>query len=150
MVEKSLRETMAAAHHFRPSDHNAMGVANLMTQVKQFRMLSIALSGSAFAGGRAHAGHRRHRPDEHHAGGRAAAHPRDRHREGAGRAPHHILIQFLAEAMAITGVGGVPALRWPTWSPPGGPHHVLQRLAKNAESADIRLLISPTRSSWPR
>ncbi len=33
----------------------------------------------AHAGGRADAGHRRHRPDEHHAGGRAAAHPRDRH-----------------------------------------------------------------------
>ncbi|MGA2217434.1 MAG: ABC transporter permease, partial [Terracidiphilus sp.] len=44
LVEKSLRETMAAAHHFRPSDHNAMGVANLMTQVKVFRLLSIALS----------------------------------------------------------------------------------------------------------
>src|SRR5260370_38279086 len=44
MVEKSLRETMAAAHHFRPSDHNAMGVANLMTQVKVFRLLSVALS----------------------------------------------------------------------------------------------------------
>src|ERR1039458_8888685 len=44
LVEKALRETMGAAHHFRPSDHNAMGVANLMSQVIVFRLLSIALS----------------------------------------------------------------------------------------------------------
>jgi len=43
LVEKSLRETMAAAHHFRPTDKRAMFVANLMTQLKQFHMLSIAL-----------------------------------------------------------------------------------------------------------
>ena len=36
MVEKALRETMAAAHHFRTSDHRAMGVANLMSQVMSF------------------------------------------------------------------------------------------------------------------
>jgi putative ABC transport system permease protein len=43
LVEKSLRETMAANHHFLPSDHNAIYVANLMTQLSQFRDLSIAL-----------------------------------------------------------------------------------------------------------
>src|ERR1700744_2171051 len=32
LVEKSLRETLAEAHHFKPSDHNAVFVANLMTQ----------------------------------------------------------------------------------------------------------------------
>jgi putative ABC transport system permease protein len=36
LAEKSLRETLGAAHHFRPSDHNAVYVANLMTQLKQF------------------------------------------------------------------------------------------------------------------
>ena len=87
LAEKSLRETLAAAHHFRPSDHNAIYVANLMTQLHQFSILSHRPAGAALAGGRAHAGHRRHRPDEHHAGGRAAAHPRDRHRKSAGRAP---------------------------------------------------------------
>jgi len=42
-VEKTLRETMAAAHHFRPTDKRAIFVANLMTQLHQFSMLSIAL-----------------------------------------------------------------------------------------------------------
>ena len=37
LIEKSLRETMGAAHHFRPTDHNAMYVANLMTQLHQLR-----------------------------------------------------------------------------------------------------------------
>jgi putative ABC transport system permease protein len=35
--------------------------------------------GSALPGGHSHAGNRRHRPHEHHAGLRAAAHPRNRH-----------------------------------------------------------------------
>ena len=45
---------------------------------------------SACAPGRLHAGHRRRRPDEHHAGQRAAAHPRNRRGKGSGRAaPSH-------------------------------------------------------------
>ncbi len=78
-IEKALRDTLAAAHHFTPADHDAIYVANLMTQLSQFRILSIALQVLLSHGGRAHAGHRRHRPDEHHAGGRAAAHARNRH-----------------------------------------------------------------------
>jgi putative ABC transport system permease protein len=63
-----------------------------------------------------------------------------------GARKRHILIQFLAEALAITGVGGVAASRWPIWSQcDGGPHYVLQRLAKNAESADIRSSSRPPR-----
>jgi putative ABC transport system permease protein len=34
LVEKAVRETMAAAHHFRPTDRNAVYVANLMTVLK--------------------------------------------------------------------------------------------------------------------
>src|SRR5580658_1233935 len=41
LVEKSLRETMGAAHHFLPSDHNAIFVANVMSQLEQFRTLSL-------------------------------------------------------------------------------------------------------------
>src|SRR6185437_17125500 len=44
MVEKAVRETLAAAHHFRPSDHNAVYVANLMSELKQFSILTIALN----------------------------------------------------------------------------------------------------------
>src|ERR1035441_1947569 len=43
LAEKNLRDSMGAAHHFRPSDHNAIYVANLMTQLHQFKILSIAL-----------------------------------------------------------------------------------------------------------
>ena len=42
-VERNLRDTLAAAHNFRPGDHNAVFVANLMQQLSQFRILSIAL-----------------------------------------------------------------------------------------------------------
>ena len=41
-IEKTLRETLAAAHHFRPSDHDAILVANLRTQLHQFEILTIA------------------------------------------------------------------------------------------------------------
>ena len=86
LIEKSLRETMGAAHHFRPSDHNAIYVANLMTQLAQFHILAIALQVLLSHGWCAHAGHCRHRPDEHYAGRRAAANPRDRRGKSAGRA----------------------------------------------------------------
>jgi putative ABC transport system permease protein len=43
LAEKTLRETLGAAHHFRPSDHEAVHVANLMTELHQFSILSIAL-----------------------------------------------------------------------------------------------------------
>src|ERR1039458_4803773 len=43
LAEKSLRETLAAAHHFNASDHNAVYVANLMTELHQFKILSLAL-----------------------------------------------------------------------------------------------------------
>ena len=43
IVEQAIRNTMAAAHNFRPSDHNAIFVANLMEQLKQFRMITLAL-----------------------------------------------------------------------------------------------------------
>ena len=62
-----------------PSDHNAIYVANIMTELHQFSILSMALAGPALLCRRAHARHRRHRPHEHHARRGAAAHPRNRH-----------------------------------------------------------------------
>jgi len=43
LIEKNLRQTLGAAHHFRPTDKRAIYVANILTQLKEFRMLSIAL-----------------------------------------------------------------------------------------------------------
>ena len=38
-----MRSSLGAAHHFRPSDHRAIYVANLMTELHQFSILSVAL-----------------------------------------------------------------------------------------------------------
>jgi putative ABC transport system permease protein len=144
LVEKSLRETMAAAHHFRPSDHNAMGVANLMTQVKVFRLLSIALSilltlVGALTLGIAGIGLMNIML--------VAVQQRTREigiEKALGARRHHILIQFLAEALAITGVGGAAGIVLAYLvSALVGRITFYSALAKNAESADIRLLISP-------
>jgi putative ABC transport system permease protein len=145
LVEKSLRETMGAAHRFRPSDHNAMFVANLMTQLHQFRILSIALQVllsmvGALTLGIAGIGLMNIML--------VAVQQRTREigiEKALGARRHHILVQFLAEAMAITGVGGVAGIglaylvsalvgRIPFYS----------AVAANAEKADIYLLISPS------
>ena len=145
LVEKSLRETLAAAHHFRPSDHDAVHVANLMTQLKQFRMLSIALQVllslvGALTLGIAGIGLMNIML--------VAVQQRTREigvEKALGAQKWHILTHFLAEAFAITGVGGVGGIglaylvsvlvgRIPFYS----------ALAKNAEKGDIYLLISPT------
>jgi len=145
LVEKSLRETLGAAHHFRPSDHDAVHVANLMTQLKQFRMLSIALQVllslvGALTLGIAGIGLMNIML--------VAVQQRTREigvEKALGAQKWHILTQFLAEAFAITGVGGIGGIglaylvsalvgRIPFYS----------ALAKNAEKGDIYLLISPT------
>src|ERR1700676_3515178 len=101
---------MASAHHFPPLDHNAMGVANLMTQVKVFRMLSIALSilltlVGALTLGIAGIGLMNIML--------VAVQQRTREigiEKALGARRHHILVQFLAEALAITCVGGAAGI----------------------------------------
>ena len=68
-----------------------------------------------------------------------------------GARRRHILLQFLAEAMAITGVGGVAASRLAYLiSALVGRITFYSALAQHAEAADIRLLISPASVVWPR
>jgi putative ABC transport system permease protein len=56
----------------------------------------------------------------------------------------HILLQFLAEAMAITGVGGLGGIALAYLiSMMVGRITFYSALAKNASAADIQLLISP-------
>jgi putative ABC transport system permease protein len=135
---------MAAAHHFRPSDHNAMGVANLMTQVKVFRLLSIALSilltlVGALTLGIAGIGLMNIML--------VAVQQRTREigiEKALGARRRHILLQFLAEAMAITGVGGATGIALAYLiSAMVGRITFYSALAQHAENADIRLLISP-------
>ncbi len=144
LVEKALRESLGAAHHFRPSDRNAVFVANLMTQLAQFRILSIALQVllslvGALTLGIAGIGLMNIML--------VAVQQRTREigiEKALGAQRRHILVQFLAEAMAITGVGGISGIalaylisvlvgRIPFYS----------MLAKNAQDADIHLIISP-------
>jgi putative ABC transport system permease protein len=143
-VEKSLRETLAAAHHFRPSDHNAIFVANLMTQLSQFRDLSIALQVllslvGALTLGIAGIGLMNIML--------VAVQQRTREigvEKALGARKHHILVQFLAEALAITAVGGAAGIALAYLvSAMVGRITFYSAVATNAQDADIRLLISP-------
>ena len=145
LAEKSLRETMAAAHHFRPADHNAIHVNNMMTQLHQFRVLSIALQVllsmvGALTLGIAGIGLMNIML--------VAVQQRTREigiEKALGARRHHILIQFLAEAMAITTVGGVAGIALAYLvSAMVGRITFYSAMAQNADAGDIRLLISPT------
>jgi putative ABC transport system permease protein len=145
MAEKSLRQTFAAAHHFRTSDHNAIYVANLMTELHQFKLLSIALQillslVGALTLGIAGIGLMNIML--------VAVQQRTREigvEKALGARRKHILLQFLSEAMAITSVGGAAGIGLAYLiSAMVGRITFYSALAKNADAADIRLLISPT------
>jgi putative ABC transport system permease protein len=144
LIEQNLRVTLGAAHHFRPSDHNAIYVANLMTELSQFKILSLALQVllalvGALTLGIAGIGLMNI----------MLVSVQQRTREigvekALGAHKRHILAQFLSEALVITGVGGVAGIglaylvsicvgRIPFYS----------EMALHAEDADIRLIISP-------
>jgi putative ABC transport system permease protein len=144
LAEKAVRETMAAAHHFRASDRNAVYVANLMTELHQFHILSLALQVllslvGALTLGIAGIGLMNIML--------VAVQQRTREigvEKALGARRRHILLQFLAEAMAITSVGGALGIALAfVVSTLVGRITFYSALAKNAEAADIRLLISP-------
>jgi putative ABC transport system permease protein len=144
LAEKALRETLAAAHHFVPSDHNAVYVANLMTELHQFKVLSLALNVLlSFVGaltlGIAGIGLMNIML--------VAVQQRTREigvEKALGAQRKHILLQFLAEAMAITGVGGACGIALAYLiSALVGRITFYSALAQHAEAADIRLIISP-------
>lgn len=144
IAEQNLRNVLGSAHHFRPSDHNAIYVANLMTELHQFSILSLALQVllslvGALTLGIAGIGLMNIML--------VAVQQRTREigvEKALGARKRHILTQFLAEAMVITGIGGVAGIglaylisvlvgRIPFYS----------ELALHAQDADIQLLISP-------
>jgi putative ABC transport system permease protein len=144
LAEKTLRETLGAAHHFRPSDHEAVHVANLMTELHQFSILSIALQVllslvGALTLGIAGIGLMNIML--------VAVQQRTREigiEKALGARRRHILTQFLAEALAITSVGGIAGIALAYLvSLMVGRITFYSALAKNAEAADIRLIISP-------
>ncbi len=144
LVEQNMRSTLGAAHHFRTTDHNAIYVANLMTELHQFSILTLALQVllslvGALTLGIAGIGLMNIML--------VAVQQRTREigvEKALGARKRHILLQFLSEAMVITGVGGFAGIslaylvsilvgRIPFYS----------ELALHAEDADIRLIISP-------
>ena len=144
LIEQKLRETMAAQHHFRPTDKRAIFVANLMTQLEQFHMLSVALEVllalvGALTLGIAGIGLMNIML--------VAVQQRTREigiEKALGAQRRHILTQFLAEALAITGVGGALGIALAYLiSVSVGRITFYSALAKNAADADIQLLISP-------
>jgi len=144
-VERNLRNTLAAAHHFRPTDHNAIYVANLMEQLSQFRILSIALQVllamvGALTLGIAGIGLMNIMF--------VAVQQRTREigiEKALGAQKRHILTQFLAEAFVITGVGGaLGIILAEVVSIAVGRITFYSAIANHAEDADIYLRISPT------
>lgn len=144
-VERNLRNTLAAAHHFQPSDHRAIFVENLMEQLSQFRILSVALQVllaivGALTLGIAGIGLMNI----------MLVSVQQRTREigiekALGARRRHILTQFLAEAFVITAVGGIAGIILAELvSVCVGRIRFYSNIAANADKADIYLLISPT------
>jgi len=143
-IEKTIRENLAAEHHFRPTDQDAVHIANLRSQLHQFQILSIALQVLLALVGTLTLGI---------AGVGlmnimlVAVQQRTREigvEKALGARRHHIIVQFLAEAMTITGVGGFGGIGLAYLiSVAVGRITFYSAIAKNATDADIRLIISP-------
>jgi len=143
-VERALRNELGAAHGFRPTDRNAVFVANIMEQLSQFRIISIGLQALLLFIGVLTLGI---------AGiglmNIMLVSVQQRTREigvekALGARKRHILFQFLAEALVITGVGGLGGILLAfTVSKVVGGITFYSAIATNASAADIYLLISP-------
>jgi putative ABC transport system permease protein len=143
-VEHALRNEMAAAHQFRPSDRNAVYVANIMEHLAQFRIVTIGLQAlllfiGALTLGIAGIGLMNI----------MLVSVQQRTREigvekALGARKRHILFQFLAEAVVISSIGGVGgvALAFAV-SKIVGSVTLYSAIATGGEAADIHLLISP-------
>jgi putative ABC transport system permease protein len=143
-LEQSARAVLATEHKFNPTDRRAVRVFNLMEQVHQFEVITIGLKillgfiGTLTLG----------------IGGVGLMNimlvsVTQRTREigvekALGARRGHILLQFLAEALTITFMGGVLGIILAyVVSVSVGRLTVYSAMAKNAEAGDIRLIIAP-------
>ncbi len=144
MVEQALRKTLAAAHNYRPTDRRAVFVANIMEQLTQFRIISFGLQVlllfiGALTLGIAGIGLMNI----------MLVSVQQRTREigvekALGARKRHILLQFLAEALVISGIGGAGGIALAyTVAKVVGKITFYSALASNADAGDIHLIISP-------
>ena len=143
-VEQALRKTLAAAHNFRPTDRRAIFVANIMEQLTQFRIISLGLQVLLLFIGVLTLGI---------AGiglmNIMLVSVQQRTREigvekALGARKRHILLQFLAEALVISGVGGLGGIALAyAIAKVVGKITFYSALASNADAGDIHLIISP-------
>ena len=143
-IEQSVRYLMAAQHKFNPADRRAMYVFNLMEQVHQFEIITLGLKILLAFIGTLTLG----------IGGVGLMNimlvsVTQRTREigvekALGARRRYIFLQFLAEALTITFIGGLfgiilaYAVAFSV-----GRLTLYSAMAKHAEAGDIRLVINP-------
>jgi putative ABC transport system permease protein len=143
-MDKTVRETLATAHNFKPDDQRAIFVFDAQKQLSQFGIITMALKVLLGFIGTVTLG----------IGGVGLMNimlvsVTQRTREigvekALGARRHDILFQFLAEAMVITAVGGMFGIVLSyAVSILAGRITFYSALAKHAEAADIRLIVSP-------
>jgi putative ABC transport system permease protein len=143
-MAKTVKDSLAGTHNFKPDDPRAVFVFDAQKQLSQFGIISMALKVLLALIGTITLG----------IGGVGLMNimlvsVTQRTREigvekALGARRHHILYQFLAEAMVITAVGGVLGILLSyIVSLSVGRLTLYSALAKHAEAGDIRLIVSP-------
>jgi len=143
-IENNIRSVVAGVHGFDPKDHRAVFVFNAMNQVNTFEIITLALQVLLTFIGTLTLG----------IGGVGLMNimlvsVTQRTREigiekALGARKRDILIQFMAEALAITFAGGLLGIAIAyliSWA--AGSLTLYSAVAQHAEAGDIRLMISP-------